>query len=175
LVVLALFCEDGEETEANGGHCGDRMLHRTRSWFDRTRLVSSSQLSDAHVLGFPTGVSGPSQNRSIRSGTQRGRARRRADRTRDASGHMQSDVFGHGGSSLARLVTCNRTCSVTVGALWTPTGRRVQRVWSNAGARPVTAMATSDAHCSRLSCSDRTRLVTLTGVSGQHVLHCVIQ
>jgi hypothetical protein len=31
----------GKETEANGGHCGDRMLHRTRSRYDRTCLVSS--------------------------------------------------------------------------------------------------------------------------------------
>jgi hypothetical protein len=33
--------EVGEETEANGGHRGVRTLHRTRSQFDRTRLVSS--------------------------------------------------------------------------------------------------------------------------------------
>jgi hypothetical protein len=35
--------EVGKETEANGGHCGDRTLHRTRSRFDRTRPVSSTQ------------------------------------------------------------------------------------------------------------------------------------
>jgi hypothetical protein len=86
------ICEGGEETEANGGHCGDRTLHRTRSWFDRTRLVSSSQQSGARVLGFATGASGPSQNRSIRSGIQRGKAIRRADRTCGAS--------SRGGSSL---------------------------------------------------------------------------
>jgi hypothetical protein len=57
-------------------------------------------------------------------------------------------------------VTCDRTCPVVVGALWTPTGRRVQRVRSNAEARPVTATVTSDAHCFHLSCSDRTRLVS---------------
>jgi hypothetical protein len=44
-----------KETEANGGHCGDRTLHRTRSRFDRTRSVSSQQLSSARVLGFLTG------------------------------------------------------------------------------------------------------------------------
>jgi hypothetical protein len=71
-----------KETEANGGHQGDRTLHRTRSRFDRTRLVSSTQQSGARVLGFATGASSPSRNRSIRSGTQRSRAWRRADRTR---------------------------------------------------------------------------------------------
>jgi hypothetical protein len=38
---LTLFGEVGKETEAIGGHCGDRTLHRTRSRFDRTRPVSS--------------------------------------------------------------------------------------------------------------------------------------
>jgi hypothetical protein len=62
--------EVGKETEANGGHSGDR----TRSRFDRTRPVSSTQQSGARVLGFTTGVSGPSRNRSVRSSTQRSRA-----------------------------------------------------------------------------------------------------
>jgi hypothetical protein len=92
--------EVGKETEVNGGHYGDRMLHRTRSRFDRTRPVSSQQLSGARVLGFPTGASGPSQNRSVRSGIQRGRTGRRADRTRGASGHVRSDASGRGGSLL---------------------------------------------------------------------------
>jgi hypothetical protein len=43
-----------KETEANGGHCGDRTLHRTRSRFDRTHPVNSQQLSGARVLGFLT-------------------------------------------------------------------------------------------------------------------------
>jgi hypothetical protein len=47
--------EVGKETETNGGHCGDRTLHWTRSRFDRTRPVSSQQLSGARVLGFLTG------------------------------------------------------------------------------------------------------------------------
>jgi hypothetical protein len=51
----------------------------------------------------------------------------------------------------------------------------VQRVRSNAEARPVTATATSDTHCSHLSCSDWTRPVILTGASGQYVLHCVVR
>jgi hypothetical protein len=33
-----------EETEANGGHRGDRTLDRTRSLFDRTNLVSAQGL-----------------------------------------------------------------------------------------------------------------------------------
>jgi hypothetical protein len=44
-----------KETEANGGHYGDRTVHRTRSRFDQTRPVSSQQLSGTRVLGFLTG------------------------------------------------------------------------------------------------------------------------
>jgi hypothetical protein len=64
---------------------------------------------------------------------------------------------------------------VVVEAYWTPTGRQVQRVRSNARARPVTTTVTSDVHYLRLSCSDRMRPVTLPGVSGQHVFHCVFR
>jgi hypothetical protein len=123
--------EVGKETEANGGHCGDRTLHQTRSRFDWMRLVSSQQLLGARVLGFPTGAFGPSRNRSVRSGTQRGRIGRRADRTRGASGHMRSAASGRGGS----LLDSDRMPGA---------------------ARPVTATVTSDTHCSCLSCSDRT-------------------
>jgi hypothetical protein len=35
--LFSTALEVRKETEANGGHCGDR----TRSWFDRTRPVSS--------------------------------------------------------------------------------------------------------------------------------------
>jgi hypothetical protein len=96
--VKCLFSNMSEvrkETEANGGHQDDRTLHRTRSRFDRMLLVSSTQQSGARVLEFATSASGPSQNRSIRSGTQRSRAWRRADRTRGASGHTRSDASGH--------------------------------------------------------------------------------
>jgi hypothetical protein len=115
--------EVGKEMEANGGHCGDRTLHRTQSRFDRTRLVSSQQLSaragvrvSDRTLVWPdqrvrsvylcaqearvTGASGPSRNRSVWSGIQRGREQRSADRTHDASGHMRSDASGRGGSLL---------------------------------------------------------------------------
>jgi hypothetical protein len=68
----------------------------------------------------------------------------------------------------ARPVTYDQTRPVAVGAYWTPTGRQVQHVWSNARARPVMATVTYDAHCSRLSYSDRTRPVTLTGAFGQY-------
>jgi hypothetical protein len=73
------------------------------------------------------------------------------------------------------LLDSDRTRPVAVGAYWTPTGRQVQRVRSDTGARPIRATATSDAHCSRLSCSDRTRPVTLTGMSGQHDFNCVVR
>jgi hypothetical protein len=135
--------------EANGGHCGDRTLHRMRSRFDRTRPVSSQQLSGTRVLGFPTGASGP--------------APRGAELVLEPTGRT------------ARSVTYDRTRSVAVGAYWTLTGRQVQRVRSNARARPVTATVTSNTHYSCLSYSDRTRPVTLTGASGQYVFHCVVR
>jgi hypothetical protein len=73
---------------------------------------------------------------------------------------------------VARPVTCDRTRLVTMGALWTLTGRWVQRVRSNDEARLVMATTLSDAHCYCLSYSDRTRPVTLTGASGHHVFLC---
>jgi hypothetical protein len=97
----------------------------------------------------------------------------------------------------ARPVMYDQTRPVVEGAYWTQTGRwhcrvrsllrglvvlndrRVrsvdQHVRSYARARPVIAMVTSDAHCSRLSCSDRTRPVTPTGASGHHDLNCVVR
>jgi hypothetical protein len=39
-----------KETEANGGHCGDRTLHRMRSRFDRTRPVTPQVFSSIIVL-----------------------------------------------------------------------------------------------------------------------------
>jgi hypothetical protein len=74
-----------------------------------------------------------------------------------------------------RPVTYDRTRPVVLGAYWTPTGHQEQRVWSNARARPVIATITFNVHCSRLSYSDRTRPVTLTSASGQHVLNCVVR
>jgi hypothetical protein len=71
--LFSTTLEVRKEMEANEGHSGDRMSNRTRSRFDRTRPVSSTQQSDARVLGFATGASGPSRNRSVRSGTQRSR------------------------------------------------------------------------------------------------------
>jgi hypothetical protein len=108
--------EVGKETEANGGHQGDR----TRSRFDQTRSVSSTQQSGARVLGFATSVSGPSWNRSVRSGTQRSRAWRRADRTCGASGHTRSDASGRDGSSLDRDRTLALSCLVVA---WSASGR----------------------------------------------------
>jgi hypothetical protein len=64
--------EVGKETEANGGHRGDRTLDRARSLYDRTRPVSVQRL---HVFQF-------------------------ADRTRSASGHCRPDASGRSGSLL---------------------------------------------------------------------------
>jgi hypothetical protein len=110
--LFSTTLEVGKETEANDGHCGDRTLHRTRSRFDRTCPVSSQQLSGARVLGFSIGASGTSWNRSVWSGTQRGRTGRRADRTRGASGHVRSDASGRGGSLLDSDRTPGATCPV---------------------------------------------------------------
>jgi hypothetical protein len=113
--------EVGKETEANGGHRGDRTLHRTWSWFDRTRPVSSTQQSGTRVLGFATGAFGHSRDRRVRSGTQRELQNARS--------------IGHA----ARLVTRDRTHLVIEGAYWTPIGRWHYRVRSLSGACPVNA------------------------------------
>jgi hypothetical protein len=88
----------------NGGHRGDRTLHRTRSWFDRTCPVSSTQQSGARVLGFATGASGHLRDRHVRSGAQR------------------ELKFARSIGRAARLVTRDRTRPVVEGAYWTPTG-----------------------------------------------------
>jgi hypothetical protein len=61
-----------KETEANGGHKGDRTLDRTRSLFDRTRPVSVQRL---HVFQFD-------------------------DRTCSAFGHCRPNASGRSGSLL---------------------------------------------------------------------------
>jgi hypothetical protein len=121
--LFSITPEVRKETEANGGHCGDRTLHRTRSRFDRIRPVSSQQLWGARVLGFATSVSSPSRNRSVRSGSQRGRAGRRADRTHGVSDHMQSNASGRGGS----LLDSDRT----------PGAARPVKCWSASGHFPT--------------------------------------
>jgi hypothetical protein len=82
------------ETEANGGHWGDR----TRSRHDRTRPVSDSS-SLARGLGFSTGASGHSWDQRVRSG---------ARGTANAKG--RSDV-------VARPDTIDRTRPVVCGCL----------------------------------------------------------
>jgi hypothetical protein len=77
-----------KETETNEGHSGDRTLNRTRSRFDRTRPVSSTQQSGARVLGFVTGASSHSRDRRVRSGTQRRSAWRITDQMHGTFGHM---------------------------------------------------------------------------------------
>jgi hypothetical protein len=54
--------EVGKETEANGGHRGDRTLDRTRSLFDRTRLVSVQRLRVFLFLIRRGGASGHSRS-----------------------------------------------------------------------------------------------------------------
>jgi hypothetical protein len=136
----------------------DRTLDRTRSRVDlRVRSAQVEGRGAAH-LGFVTGhwsgltsVSEGPWDRSVR-----------LTLTCAAWWH---DVIRHGGAS----------GHVRSEALWTPIGRRVQRVQSNGEARPVMATALSDARCHCLSCSDWTRPVTLTGASGHHVFHCVVR
>jgi hypothetical protein len=70
--LFSTTSEVGKETEANGGHRGDRMLNRTQSLFDRTRSVSVQRL---RVFQFD-------------------------DWTRSASGHCRPDAFGRLGSLL---------------------------------------------------------------------------
>jgi hypothetical protein len=67
------------------------------------RVRSVAALCVVRALGFATGAFGPSRNQSVRSGTQRSRAWRSADRTRGASGHMRSDASGRDRSSLEPL------------------------------------------------------------------------
>jgi hypothetical protein len=74
------------ETEANGGHWGDRTLNRTWSWHDWTRLVSGSsclawdaRASHRRVQSSPRGTA--MHTRSIGRG--------------DASGHDRPDASGH--------------------------------------------------------------------------------
>jgi hypothetical protein len=70
--LFSTMPEVGIETEAHGGHRGDRTLDRMRSLFDRTRPVSVQRL---HVFQFD-------------------------DRTRSASGHCRPNASGHSGSLL---------------------------------------------------------------------------
>jgi hypothetical protein len=70
--LFSITLEVGKETEANGGHRGDRTLNRTRCLVDRTRPVSVQRL---RVFQFN-------------------------DRMRSASGHCRPDASGHSGSLL---------------------------------------------------------------------------
>jgi hypothetical protein len=109
----------GKETEANGGHRGDRTLHRTRSWYDRTRPVSTAQ---TRVLGFVTGVSSHSQDQRVRSCTQ--------------WKLQNARMIGRA----TRPVTLDRTRPIVEGACWTLTGRWHSRVRSSQGARLVMSL-----------------------------------
>jgi hypothetical protein len=114
--------EVGKETKANGGHRGDRMLHQTWSWYDRTRSVSSAQQLGARVLGFATGASGHSWDRHVRSCAQWELQNARMIRR------------------VARPATHDRTRPIVEGAYWTQTGRGHCRVRSLRGAHPVMSL-----------------------------------
>jgi hypothetical protein len=70
--LFSTMPEVGNQTEANGGHRGDRTLDRTRSLYGRTRPVSVQRL---RVFQF-------------------------VDRTHSASGHSRSVASGRSGSLL---------------------------------------------------------------------------
>jgi hypothetical protein len=137
----------------------NRTLDRTQSRVDLRVRSAQVEGRGATHLGFVTGRwSGLTSASGQFTWAQRKGARRTRDqRVRWSSGPecpvsnaTRSDTR-HVRSRVTRLVR-------SVGAYWTPTGCQVQRVLSNARARPVTAV-TSDAHCLRLSCCDRTRPV----------------
>jgi hypothetical protein len=137
--LFSIAPEVEKETEANGGHCGDRTLHRTRSWYDRTRPVSSIRSAR---LGLMTGCwSGLTNAFGQFTCMQKHSARLarpvlhgtgtsgQASRGAESAGAM----IGQG----ARPVTCDRTRPVVMGAYWTLTGRQVRRVRSYSRACPV--------------------------------------
>jgi hypothetical protein len=99
-----------KETEANGGHCGDR-----------TRPVSSQQLPGARVLGFLIGRwSGLTSMSSQFTCAQKERARpaRPVPHGTGAFGQVSRGAERSGVliGRTARPVTCDRTRPVTVGA-----------------------------------------------------------
>jgi hypothetical protein len=157
--LFSTTSEVRKETEANGGHRGDRTLHRTRSWYDRTRLVSTSQQSGAWVLGFATGASGHSRDRHVRSGAQK------------ELWFARMIVRG------ARPVTRDRTRPIVEGAYWTLTRCGHCRVRSLTGARPVvTSQARGVVQSARLVVdwsasghSGPARPVVMRGASGHGV------
>jgi hypothetical protein len=129
--LFSTALEVEKETKANGGHCGDRTLHRTRSRLDQrvwsVHSVSAPRVSD-RTLVWPdqrvrsvhlcaeaeraTGASSPSRDRRVWSGVQRGREQRSGDRTHDVSGHVRSDASGRDGSLLDSDRTPGEACPV---------------------------------------------------------------
>jgi hypothetical protein len=119
-----------DQTEANGGHRGDRTLDRTRSLFDRTRPVSVQRLRVFQLFDRTL-----DQTRSLFDWTcpvsvQRLRVFHLFDRMRSVSGHSRPDASGLSRS----LVDSNQTR-----ALWRPVRH---------AARPVTVLLE---HCSSLT------------------------
>jgi hypothetical protein len=97
-----------------------RCTGRGRGLTGRVRSVQRS--SQARGLGFVTGASDHSWDRSVRSGTQRNSAWRRAERTRGTSGHTRSDASGHEGC----LLGSDRTLALSRPVVaWSASGRCV--------------------------------------------------
>jgi hypothetical protein len=106
-----------------------RCIGRGRG-FDRTRPVSSQQLSGTRVLGFLTGRwSGLTSASGQFTYAQKKRARpaRPVPHGTGASGQASRGAESNGVliGRAARPVMCDRTRPVTVGAYWTPIGRQV--------------------------------------------------
>jgi hypothetical protein len=80
--------------------------------FEKLQSDASDQFNAARALGFASGASCPSGNRSVWSGTQRSRAWRGADRTCGASGHMRSDASDRARSSMDSDRTLGAACPV---------------------------------------------------------------
>jgi hypothetical protein len=139
--------EVGKETEANGGHYGDRTLHQTRSRFDRTRLVSSTRSAR---LGFVTGRWSGLTRASGQFFCAQKKCARPARPVPHVTGGFDHASRGAERSGVligraARPVTCDRTRPVVEGAYWTLTGRWHCRVRSLPGACPVVASRARDA------------------------------
>jgi hypothetical protein len=130
------------ETEANGGHWGDRTLNRTRSRYDRMRQVSDSCCALRGALGFATGTSGPSRDQRVRSSPIETAKSARSIERCGASGHDRPDasdrereLTGNNQTlALWRLVRLAAR-SVASSRAWALCDQRV-RSWC--GARPVT-------------------------------------
>jgi hypothetical protein len=134
------------ETEANGGHSGDRTLDRTRSLCDRTRPVSVERLRVSQLFDLTCCASGHSRP--------------------DASGRSRSLLDSNQTLTLWRPVSsATRPVAVSLercSGLSSASGPlRDQRVWSVMGQRVRSSYAVRLAHP-----------VRATSASGQRDFSC---